>query len=150
MDSQIDQKSHLLVTFSRHVFRTRFGEAKKVKIMVSSRRYAHFQRSKGVKKTPKKHPKNTPKPPKTIVKIDSFFLNYFVRILVQFWRLKWLQNGSKSQKNDEQKKTFFFQGARGRPTLVLTSVLEPFWRPKWHQNPKKNNQKKRLDFNYRF
>ena len=64
MASQIDQQSHFFVTFSRHVFRTRFGEAKKVKIMVSSRRYAHFQRSKGFKKKKKKHQKNIPKPQK--------------------------------------------------------------------------------------
>ena len=93
MDPQIDPESHFLITFSRHLFRTRFGEAEKVKISVSSRRYAHFQRSKGVKKTPKKHPKNFPKPPKTRVKIESFFLIVFFRILVPFWPPKWLQNG---------------------------------------------------------
>ena len=77
MDSQIKFKYHFVGTCSRHVFRTRFGEDKKVKIMVSSRPYAHFQRSKGVKKDSQKASKNTPKPPKTIVKIESFCFHRF-------------------------------------------------------------------------
>ena len=65
----------------------------------------------------------------------------------------WLQNGCimapKVKKTMKKKSRVFFERESGAP-FEKASVLKPFWRSKRHQNPKKNDEKKRLDFNYRF
>jgi hypothetical protein len=73
MELKIHPTSHFLPTFSWTHFEVAFSRVEKVKMSVSCTPYAHIQGSKGTQKHSQNHQKNTRKPQKTMVKIESFF-----------------------------------------------------------------------------
>ena len=71
--SKIDLKIRISASLRWLVFWVWFGKVNFVKIIVSCKRNAHFWRSKGSKKHPQKHPKNTKNHEKLCSKTCCFF-----------------------------------------------------------------------------
>ena len=97
MEPQILPKTQFFPIFSCTNFDVAFSRVKNVKISVSSRRYAHFQGSKGTQKHSPSRQKNSKKCEKHILKIQSFFYIDISLIFPQFWAPKLVQNWRKLQ-----------------------------------------------------
>ena len=97
MEPKILPKTQFFAICSCTNFEVAFSRVQNVNISVSSRRYAHFQGSKGTKKQSQNHQKNSKKCEKRILKIQSFFHIDISLIFRQFWTPKFVQNWRKLQ-----------------------------------------------------
>ena len=106
MEPQILPKTQFFPICSCTNFEVAFSRVKNVEINVSSRRYAHFQGSKGAPKHTQNHQKNSEISEKTIIRIQSFFYIDMSLIFPEFWAPKLVQNSRKLQEGRPSERFF--------------------------------------------